>query len=371
MSSSSRNEYRPDVVSAPGETLEEMLEERGMTQAELARRMDRPLKTINEIVKGKAAITPETALQLERVLGVSAAFWNRRESLYREYLARCAEEDRLRAAAVWLQQLPLRDMVKQGWVQKAPDTAGQVREVLNFFGFASPKVWTDWCNGLQVAYRGSPAFTSNAAAVAAWLRQGEIEAQSIECQPYDEKKLRASIPWLRSLTLKTPAEFQPELVRGCAACGVAVVILPELRGTRLCGAARWLTPEKALVQLSLRHKTNDHLWFAFFHEVGHILLHGKRESFLDTEEKHGGQDKEEQADRFASDVLIPPTAYRAFVQNHPRPDAPAIHRFAVEIGIAPGIVVGRLQHEGAIGWDTANHLRVRLRWADEPNAIPA
>lgn len=371
MNSVSRNEYQPDIVSAPGETLEEILEERGMTQSELARRMDRPLKTINEVIKGKAAITPETALQLERVLGVSAAFWNRRESLYREYLARRAEEDRLRVAVDWLQQLPLRDMVKHGWVRKAPDTAGQVREVLNFFGFASPKVWTDWCNGLQVAYRGSPAFTSNAAAVAAWLRQGEIEAQSIECQPYDEKKLRASIPWFRSLTLKTPAEFQPELVRGCAACGVAVVILPELRGTRLCGAARWLTPEKALVQLSLRHKTNDHLWFAFFHEMGHILLHGKRESFLDAEEKHDGHDKEEQADRFASDVLIPPLAYRGFRQAHPRPDAPTIQRFADEIGIAPGIVVGRLQHDAVIGWNTAYHLKERFRWIEEPVTQPA
>lgn len=366
MNSVSRNEYLPDVVSAPGETLEEILEERGMTQAALARRMDRPLKTINEIIRGKAAITPESALQLERVLGVSATFWNRRESLYREYLARCAEEDRLRVAKDWLEQLPLRDMEKQGWVRKAFDTAGQVREVLNFFGFASPQAWTEWSNGLQVAYRGSPAFASNPAAAAAWLRQGEIEAQSIACQPYDEKKFRAAIPWLRSLTLKDPQSFLPELMHGCASCGVAVVILPELPGTRLCGAARWLAPDKALVQLSLRHKTNDHLWFAFFHEIGHILLHGKRESFLDAERKHGRQYKEEQADRFASDVLIPPTEYQAFIDSYPRPDAAAIQRFAAEIGVAEGIVVGRLQHDGVLGWGTANHLKVHFRWVEEP-----
>jgi len=90
-----RNEYRPDIVSAPGETLLEMLEERSMTQAELAARTGRPEKTINEIVKGKAAITPDTALQFERVFGTPATFWLDRERLYQEYMARRREAERL------------------------------------------------------------------------------------------------------------------------------------------------------------------------------------------------------------------------------------------------------------------------------------
>jgi len=79
-----KNQYCPDEVSPPGETLLEVLEERGITQAELAERTGRPRKTINEIIKGKAAITPETALQLERVLGVAASFWNARETRFRD-----------------------------------------------------------------------------------------------------------------------------------------------------------------------------------------------------------------------------------------------------------------------------------------------
>ena len=83
MSNVIQNQYTPDYVSPPGETLQEVLEERGMSQAELAERTGRPKKTINEIINGKAAITPETALQLERVLGIPASFWNNRERRYR------------------------------------------------------------------------------------------------------------------------------------------------------------------------------------------------------------------------------------------------------------------------------------------------
>src|SRR3954465_12535209 len=101
-----KNQYSPSEVSPPGETLLEVLEERGLTQAELAERTGRPRKTINEIVKGKAAITPETALQLERVLGVPAAFWNTRETHYREFLAQQNEVERFESEVAWIQKFP-------------------------------------------------------------------------------------------------------------------------------------------------------------------------------------------------------------------------------------------------------------------------
>lgn len=75
-------------VSCPGETLQDLLDEKGMGQAELCRLIGRPLKTINEIIKGKAAITPTTALQLEKALKVPAEFWVQREAAYRLYLER-------------------------------------------------------------------------------------------------------------------------------------------------------------------------------------------------------------------------------------------------------------------------------------------
>jgi addiction module HigA family antidote len=295
------------VVSPPGDTLLETLEHIGMTQMELAERTGRPLKTINEIVKGKTGITPDTALQLERVLGVPARFWNSRERHYREYLAHQEEEERLTRQTEWMREIPVREMIRLKWVQQRATPVEQAREVLNFFGVATPETYLKLCVGNQVVYRRSPAMEGHPAAVAAWLRQGELEAREIECQPYDERKFRALLPHIRALTLtEDPTQFVPELQRLCAECGVAVVFVPEIpgkQGTRLCGAARWLTPEKALIQLNLRTNDDEHLWFTFCHEAAHILLHSKKAVFVDDRTGEGANELETEADNFARNLL--------------------------------------------------------------------
>jgi HTH-type transcriptional regulator/antitoxin HigA len=106
MTNTIENRYAPDFISPRGETLAEILEERNMSQSELAQRMGRPRKTINEIIKGKAEITIDTALQIELVLGTPARFWIERERLYREYLARKNDNQRLKGYLDWLKQIP-------------------------------------------------------------------------------------------------------------------------------------------------------------------------------------------------------------------------------------------------------------------------
>ena len=123
----------------------------------------------------------------------------------------------------------------------------------------------------------------------------------------------------------------------CAACGVAVVFVPELPGTRASGVARWLTPAKALIQLSLRYRTDDHLWFTFFHEIAHVLRHGKTDVWID--------------------VLIS----RMNSRNLPELEtADDVQRFAEGIGVAPGIVVGRLQHDSHWPYSQGNELKRQL-----------
>lgn len=365
MSNTIQNQYTPDYVSPPGETLQEILEERGLSQAELAERTGRPKKTINEIINGKVAITPETALQLERVLGIRASFWNNLERQYREALARIEEEDRLQKEVTWLDQIPVKAMIKFRWIQPYRDKVEQLREVLNFFAVASPEQWEGiWCR-THVDFRKSQAFQSESGAMAAWLRQGEIEASEIPCATYDANKFRQALLQVRALTMKPPEVFQPELVRLCAETGVAVVFVPELPKTRACGATRWLNPQKALIQLSLRHKTDDHLWFAFFHESGHILLHGKRDVFLEGKGVAAVEDleKEEEANKFAADILIPPIEFKGFLASGQQRTKVGIEQFAAEIGIAPGIVVGRLQHDGILPPSHCNDLKRRFEWA--------
>src|ERR1035441_4780316 len=177
MSEQIQNQYMPDVVSPPGETLQDLLESRRMSQAELADRTGRPKKTINEIVRGKAAITAETALQFERVLGVPASFWISREQNYRESLARAKEATALEGQIDWLDQIPYKNLVKLGWVRNHRDKPSQVNELLRFFAVASSTSWNElWRTAAAPAFRQSQSFSSEPGAVAAWLRRGEIEA---------------------------------------------------------------------------------------------------------------------------------------------------------------------------------------------------
>jgi HTH-type transcriptional regulator / antitoxin HigA len=360
MSDSSKNQYQPDIVSPPGETLQELLESIGMTQADLAERTGRPKKTINEIIKGKTAITPETAIQFERVLGVPATFWNNRERTYRENLAQLAEQERLQSQIDWLKTIPFRKMVELGWIQALPDKAQQLDEVLKFFSVASPDLWKKIWLTPDAVYRKSPAFESDPGATAAWLRKGEIDANCIACEPFEENNFRAALDYARALTTSTPDRFVPELKAACAQCGVAVTFVHELPGTRASGATRWLSPTKALIQLSLRHKTDDHLWFTFFHEAGHILLHGKRDFFIEGDD--GQNEKEHEADQFARDLLIPASEFRRFHPSGLHYSKTDIVSFATQIGIAPGIVVGRLQHDGRLPPTHCNELKLRLAW---------
>ena len=82
--------YAPDTASIPGETLEEVLEERGLSQAGLARLTGFSPKHINGVIKGRARISPAFALALERVLGIPADFWLVRDAHYQLHLARQA-----------------------------------------------------------------------------------------------------------------------------------------------------------------------------------------------------------------------------------------------------------------------------------------
>ncbi|MBX3010422.1 MAG: HigA family addiction module antidote protein [Caldilineaceae bacterium] len=367
MNSQIKNSYMPDMVSYPGETVLETIESYGMSQAELAERMGRPKKTVNEIINGKAAITPETALQLERVLGVPARFWMNREQQYREALARSTERTRLEGSTDWLARMPVAEMVKRGWIRKMSDSIAQIEELLNFFGVASPKQWNEvWLNP-QVAFRKSLAYSSTPEALAAWLRKGELEAQHLYCHPFDAQHFQAALIEIRKLTVASPAVFVDRATELCAASGVALVLVPQLKQTKVSGATRWITAEKALLQLSLRDKEDGQFWFSFFHEAGHILRHGKKDVFIEDEntaDPERSEQKEREANQFAANLLIDPTAYQKFVSTRKTFSKADIRQFATDQNIAPGIVVGRLQHDKVLPFSHCNELKVKFVWAN-------
>lgn len=357
------NEYRPDYAVSPGEVLEFELDVRGMKQQELAKRTGLTPKHIGAIVNAKSSITPETAIKLERAIGMPAQYWMNLETQYQEILARIAEEKKLTRDLDWLKRIPVAAMAKKGWIEKSKDAKAQLVKVLQFFGIASVDQWDDIWPNLAVAYRQHNHHEISPEAVSAWLRRAEIEASSIACAPYDKAKFRQALDEIRSLTSAPPEVFVPEMQSLCAAAGVAVVFVPSLPKTAVSGATRWLTSTKALIQLSLRYKTDDHLWFTFFHEAGHILLHGKKELFL--EGTNGLDiDKENEANEFSENELIPRKILTAFTQEN-RLSKANIKKFAEQLRIAPGIVVGQLQHKHLLPSTHCNELKQRFQWKEE------
>ncbi|BAZ28007.1 plasmid maintenance system antidote protein [Cylindrospermum sp. NIES-4074] len=359
--------FTPDWVSPPGDTIADVLEERDWTQAQLAERLGYTTKHTSLLINGKAPITEETALKLERVLGSTAAFWLRYEAQYRAALARIEEENRLHGWISWLDQLPVKELMNQGIIPKcnliAKNKPGVVKKLLQFFGVASPEDWQKCYASMEVAFRRTREEQSDVGAISAWLRLGEIEAEKLDCPKYSKPKFEKAVREIRSLTVLPPEEFAPQMQQLCREAGVVLVLVPSIKRSHVSGVARWLNPHKALIQLSLYGKTNDRFWFNFFHEAAHILLHNKENIFLD--EWDSGEslesEPEREADQWSREFLIPPKFEGELAQLKSKAD---VVDFAERISIHPAIVVGRLQHDHLIDPSWMNGFKVSLRFHD-------
>lgn len=363
-----QNAYDCDVdfIVTPGDTLLETIESLDITQAELARRTGRTVKLINEIIKGKAPISAETAIQLDKVLGIPASFWNNLEKNYQEEISERKHKKELESCTDWLKKFPIKNMIREKYMNKMDNDVDQLSELLRFFGVASTKSWdTLW--DAKVQFRQSPTFESDKYAVIAYLRKAEIEAMKIKCAPYDKENFSTAISELRNLTNETePQKFVPQLINTCAAAGVAIVFLPELKGIHLSGATKWLSSNKAMIVLSLRHKRNDHLWFTFFHEAGHVILHAKKKVFIESKKHLSELNAEHEANNFAANVLIPQHEYKEFVEEHGKIiSAVEVISFAKSINIHPGVVVGRLQRDKIIPYSNLNKLIIFYKWESQ------
>jgi HTH-type transcriptional regulator/antitoxin HigA len=354
-----------DYAVAPGETLQELLEERGMSQRDLARRSGLSPKHINRLLHGLVPLSPDVAVRLERVTGTPAHFWNALEANYRSDLQRIQSKRDLSADVTWLRDFPVRELVRREILPAEPsDEVSRLDQLLALFGVASVDTWDDVYTDLACAFRTTKAYEAKPKALVTWLRLGEIAAQDIYCERYDRKRLEAALPSLRELTLLDAEAARGRMRDICAACGVAVVFVQELSGSRASGVARWLTPSKALIQLSFRYRTDDHLWFTFFHEIAHILRHGKTDVWIEATSSPDNP-REAEADSFSRDILIPPASASELPSLKTLDD---VQRYAARIGIAPGIVVGRLQHDKLWPYSQGNDLKRQLAFpppADE------
>ena len=363
MNTAKQYTFNPDYSVHPGEILGETLQARSISQSELASRCGISEKHVSQIINGKASITSETALLFERALGIRASLWMNLESSHRLHVARRAEEARFALFYEWAKEFPIRSLTKRGWIPETTSKEEQVRALLDFFGVSSPAAWEAHYKKLAVAYRKSPAFTTSLKSITSWLRIGELEAADIETDPFSKKNFRRSLDEIRGLTSLDPSDFELRMKELCYKAGVVLVFLPELPGTHVSGATRWLSSGKALIIQSLRYRADDHFWFTFFHEAAHILLHGKNAVFIDEESKVLS-DEEAKADAFAANHLIPRARYERFVSVRPISRSRVL-AFARELGIAPGVVVGRLHHDKVVPFSWFQDLKRTFVFAED------
>lgn len=353
----SAHDFCPDWASAPGETISDILKERGLSVSEFAQQLGHTSDQAWELLQGRATITIRTARRLEQILGASVEFWMSRDYQYRWDISRHHATD-----DEWLSELPMGDMIKFGWLKPPPHPSEEVAACLRFFDMPSVQAWTENYHNLLeiVAFRKSRSFDSRPAAVAAWLRQGEIESGAVECDPWDPEGFQESLSNIRTLTRqKNPSLFIPELRKFCAKSGVALAIVRAPNGCSASGATHFLTQNKALLLLSFRHLSDDQFWFSFFHEAGHLILHGKGAYFLEGIGAPATKEEKE-ANEFAASTLVPPDFHQAMLDlsAHGR----EVVRFARRLGISPGIIVGQLQHYQRISHSQLNGLKRRFRW---------
>lgn len=348
--------FAPDWASPPGDTILDLIEERDWSQVELANRLGFSTKHLNQLVKGKVALTYETALKLERVLGTAAEFWMNREFQFRQQLSRLEAEKTYASWVDWLDEIPVKELKKLGIVENVrtsdSNKAKLVEKLLAFFGVASPQEWRSYYGSMSALFRRAQENQSDNGAISAWLRLGEIEAECIDAPKYNRSKFEKVVKAIREVTTLEPEISLPTMKRLCLGAGVKVLIVKSIPRSHVSGVARWLNGHSPIIQLSLYGKTNDKFWFTFFHEAAHILLHSndKKFIFLDDVDFSSIKEEEVEANRWAADLMIPPEYRYDLLSLRGEGD---ILEFSKRINIHPGIVVGRLQHENQIRFSTA------------------
>ena len=339
---------RSYIATPPGATVKEQLNDRGMSQKEFAARMDMSEKHISKLINGDVQLTPETAVRLEMVLGIPAKFWNHLEATYREKIIKAEAENAMDADVEMAKQFPYSEMAKFGWVPETREAKEKVVNLRKYFEvvelslLGSEQITRIACRRLAITEKSDLALM-------AWAQEAKIQARDIQTAPINIKRLISAMSEIRKMTVLKPNEFCPKIKECLANCGVALVFLPHLKGSFLQGAS-FLDGNKIVVGLTARGKDADKFWFSLFHELAHIAL-GHVGQLNGTSE-----DDERTANKWSGDMLIASKDFETFRRNRDYSERNVL-RFAKAQGIAPGIVVGRMQLEGMTQYSMLNHLK--------------
>ena len=371
----SASTFNPNYAVPTGWLLQDHIEALGISPAEFAQRCHYPPEFICDIISGFGIVDSYAATKFGRETGLVEHIWLGVEEDFRRKLAEFGENAEL---SQWAGQFPVKELVRRGAVSERLLDSDPMARMMSFYNFWSLEEWEDRYGPEVVTYCSAPEFENNRQAIAAWLRLGEIQAEGAKCPKYGKAKFRKSLTRIRGLT--NSQQGLPELLEKtqslCLESGVVLLVIEPLSGAAAESAAWWLpadkfmdVPAKPVILLRSQHETDASLWHSLFHAAAHILLHSKKQVFLDgmrgksADEASQESEAVSEADQWAQDFLVPLSDWNKFAATFLGGEG-AVKLFAEEQGIAPGIVVGRLQREGHLPWNRLNELKRKLEWAE-------
>ncbi|MHC1730669.1 MAG: ImmA/IrrE family metallo-endopeptidase [Bacteroidales bacterium] len=351
------NEYYPQKVLHPGETLNEKLDELGMSRKEFALRANKPEKTIIDVIKGKSSITSEMAILFENITKIPAHFWINKQARYNEYRARLKRSLDLQNAVDWTKNFPYSEMAKNNWIPQTHSLEQKTINLFEYFGVSTHEGWENLYlkSELKVAAYTSLTYTNDPFAISAWLRQGELQAEQLTAPEFNEREFKNALPLIKSIMAKHPEGFFKQLQQHCLKTGVKVFYTPQIPKAPISGSTRWIR-DTPVIQLTARYRQNDRFWFTFFHEAGHIILHGKKYVSLESV-NFAGTDlvKEREAHDFAEEWTFSKEEEEEVLLARPL-TYDAIIGFAQKFNTHPAMIIGRLQHKKLIPFNIGRQL---------------
>jgi Zn-dependent peptidase ImmA (M78 family)/plasmid maintenance system antidote protein VapI len=359
-----------DWFSKPGDSIRFMMHRRGVSAAALGNSLEGGINTLRAVYDGTRAIDENLAKAFASSLGGSKAFWLKRQENFETALARAVAAAAKTESDAWLRLVPSPSGAKKPAKMTEARLHEELRCRLVYFNVPKLDAWERRYGETIGAtrFRSSKAFSSSEEAVLLWLRRGEMEAELARTMQWKPGNLRDRIEAIRKLTkVSNPRRFLPSLKSLLAEVGVALVVVKAPTGCRASGATRMVSPDKAMLLMSFRHRADDQFWFTLFHEIGHLILH-QAATFVDGDTISNDDTKEKEANDFASFCIVPMD--RTEQLEEIAPSRSAIIRFSVSIGISPGLTVGQMQHRNIIGHNRLNHLKRRWTWEEiEPALI--
>lgn len=341
------------TMSHPGIYVKDAIEELGLTQSEFAYRTGLSIKNVSTLLNGESNITFDVAVKLAAFFDNSVEGWINLQTKYNLFLNESTKQKEYEQDWLIAKKFDrhftsdvLKIQIDSKNKERSIDSLRKCFNVVNLQNLKSADMYAFCRTSVVKDIDEKTIIMRNA-----WISLAEQEARKMSCCEFNKNMIISNIPYLKSLTLKDPKTMSEELTSFLSQCGIKLVILPFLSGSNTSGVTKWIPNENCvMVAVNDCGKDADRIWFSIFHELGHAIKNHKRHMTISYSKENVQDEEEIEANNFASNSLLNKNDYEEFV-NRKDYTINSIFSFANKEGVAPFIVIGRLQKDKLIGWD--------------------